>query len=92
VLLFGTKGNTRASECGTARLQSRFFIAPRAIKAEHCKADDRFFAYVLIFDIVDLPQKERNFADLCEIICVCQNFVVLLQRKSLNNKKKGILC
>ena len=55
VLLFGTKGNTRASECGTARLQSRFFIAPHAIKAEHYKADDRFFAYVLIFDIVDLP-------------------------------------
>ena len=26
VLLFGTKGNTRASECGTARLQSRFFV------------------------------------------------------------------
>lgn len=26
VLLFGLEGNTRASECGTARLQSRFFI------------------------------------------------------------------
>ena len=26
VLLFGTKGNTRASRSGTARLQSRFFI------------------------------------------------------------------
>ena len=39
-----------------------------------------------IFDIVDLPQKERNFADLCEIICVCQFFVVLLQRKSLTNR------
>ena len=25
VLLFGLEGNTRASECGTARLQSRFF-------------------------------------------------------------------
>ena len=35
-----------------------------------------------IFDIVDLPQKERNFADLCEIICVCQKIVVLLRRKS----------
>ena len=26
VLLFGTKGNTRASECGTAIVQSRFFV------------------------------------------------------------------
>ena len=26
VLLFGTKGNTRASVSGTARLQSRFFV------------------------------------------------------------------
>ena len=26
VLLFGTKGNTRASDSGTARLQSRFFV------------------------------------------------------------------
>lgn len=26
VLLFGLEGNTRASECGTARLQSRFFV------------------------------------------------------------------
>ena len=26
VLLFGTKGNTRASKCGTAIVQSRFFV------------------------------------------------------------------
>ena len=35
------------------------------------------FAAFGIFDIVDLPQKERFFADLCEIICVCQFFVVI---------------
>ena len=29
VLLFGTKGNTRASVSGTARLQSRFFVFMR---------------------------------------------------------------
>ena len=29
VLLFGTKGNTRASVSGTARLQSRFYLYKR---------------------------------------------------------------
>ncbi len=29
VLLFGTKGNTRASECETAIVQSRFYLYKR---------------------------------------------------------------
>ncbi len=37
-------------------------------------------------DIVDLPQKERNFAELCKKTCICQKNVVLLRRKSLNNR------
>ena len=30
VLLFGTKGNTRASKCGTAIVQSRFFCCVKS--------------------------------------------------------------
>ena len=42
VLLFGTKGNTRASDSGTARLQSRFLFIP---KVEHGRRQP-FFAYL----------------------------------------------
>lgn len=38
VLLFGTKGNTRASMSGTARLQSRFlFICNKSNKMENAE-------------------------------------------------------
>ena len=40
VLLFFTKGNTRASISGTARLQSRFRFLEN--KVEHCLTGSRF--------------------------------------------------
>ena len=40
-----------------------------------------------IFDIVDLPQKERNFADLCEIVCIYQKKAVLLQSQKFKQQK-----
>ena len=44
VLLFGTKGNTRASRSGTARLQSRFCFYKR-----NTGTGDRFFVYLCLF-------------------------------------------
>ena len=35
---------------------------------------------------MDLPQKERFFAEKSPNPCICPKFVVLLQRKSLYNK------
>ena len=40
----------------------------------------------LIFDILNLPQKCAQNAFYGSIICICRKIVVLLQRKSLNDK------
>jgi hypothetical protein len=38
---------------------------------------------------VDLPQKERNFADLCEIVCIYQKKAVLLQSQKFKQQNYG---
>ncbi len=40
-------------------------------------------------DIVDLPQKERNFADLCSKTCICRKKAVILRTKSQKTQNYG---
>ena len=48
VLLFGTKGNTRASKCGTAIVQSRFFCC---VKSGTPSQTTDFLLYLLTFKL-----------------------------------------
>ena len=63
------KGNTRASECGTARLQSRFYFCCGSSISKI-----RFFDMFMIFDILDYRKNSKKFAYVKKKQYLCSKF------------------